>query len=388
MRPRQNAVAGYQNESEKDKNARLARRFILIFTAIGAACLFIYSLHTSLSWTWVSILGVGLLTASASFAVGGFLGFLFGIPRSATTHAADDKSSTDGTASNSQLPYRGNTNLEQISDWLTKIIVGVGLVELKGAPELFQRLAYFLGSGFTAAGAPRNDAISLDLMALFFVSGFFLSYLMARLFLQGAFITAESPIDKIAQAANEIAQSVASKPLIAVGTPIPSVELQVGETIKQLSKDSNIDSLRTQLLRTAAEYETRRGDMPSGAERTSEMEGIVSKFRVLAPSTYALLDEMAKGTTAGERLAAVVMLEVKPEPDYLEWLADRVASEKPFVGYHASLALSYANEKLEAKYKPAILKAVTRAEKELVERGLVNTDRREVLERARKAVSP
>jgi hypothetical protein len=33
-------------------------------------------------------------------------------------------------AGSEPVAFRGNTNLEQISDWLTKILVGVGLTQL------------------------------------------------------------------------------------------------------------------------------------------------------------------------------------------------------------------------------------------------------------------
>jgi hypothetical protein len=64
-------------------------------------------------------LGAGVAIAIASAATGYLLGFLFGISRSLQ--------GGDSSESNSQS-FPGNTNLEQISDWLTKILVGVGLV--------------------------------------------------------------------------------------------------------------------------------------------------------------------------------------------------------------------------------------------------------------------
>jgi len=44
-------------------------------------------------------------------------------------------------SANGQPGYSGNTNLEQISDWLTKILVGVGLTQLREIPGQVQRLA-------------------------------------------------------------------------------------------------------------------------------------------------------------------------------------------------------------------------------------------------------
>ena len=64
----------------------------------------------------LSIFGVALVLAWGAFSLGGVLGFLFGIPR--TSEAA----ATRGV----ELQHLPNTNLEQISDWLTKVLIGVG----------------------------------------------------------------------------------------------------------------------------------------------------------------------------------------------------------------------------------------------------------------------
>ena len=65
-----------------------------------------------------SIIGVCIISASAASAAGAFSGFLFGIPRVLQS---------DHLASQESSRVLSNSNLEQISDWLTKILVGVGL---------------------------------------------------------------------------------------------------------------------------------------------------------------------------------------------------------------------------------------------------------------------
>jgi len=69
-----------------------------------------------------------LIVAGASFAGGSTIGFLFGFPR-AEKYRYDKKDDSDHkTKENS---YSDNTNLEEVSDWLTKIIVGLTLIKLK-----------------------------------------------------------------------------------------------------------------------------------------------------------------------------------------------------------------------------------------------------------------
>lgn len=80
------------------------------------------------------LLGALALVAMAAGLAGGFLGFLFGLPSRNAATDADRGASPSATGKSSDRRVRGwvpSTNLIQITDWLTKIIVGVGLVEAK-----------------------------------------------------------------------------------------------------------------------------------------------------------------------------------------------------------------------------------------------------------------
>jgi hypothetical protein len=74
---------------------------------------------------------------------GGFLGFLFGIPRllrraseAASDEARSPKGTTDARQTEARQLLSTNTNLEEISDWLTKIIVGLSIFEAVKIPPL------------------------------------------------------------------------------------------------------------------------------------------------------------------------------------------------------------------------------------------------------------
>jgi tetratricopeptide (TPR) repeat protein len=78
-----------------------------------------------------------ILVLSAS-AVGAVLGFLFGIPRllqQTGGQQADPRPAAPAAMQTrrreSQSLFKTNTSLEEISDWLTKIIVGIGLVQFE-----------------------------------------------------------------------------------------------------------------------------------------------------------------------------------------------------------------------------------------------------------------
>jgi len=91
-----------------------------------------------------------------------------------------------------------NTNLEQISDWLTKIIVGIGLIELRNLPELINRASAFIARGLesTAEASSQGQGLAAAIIVYFAVAGFLGSYLMTRVYLAGAIKRADTGEDK------------------------------------------------------------------------------------------------------------------------------------------------------------------------------------------------
>jgi hypothetical protein len=131
-------------------------------------------------WDW-SILGVAGIVGTCAFAVGALLGFLFGIPQYLARGAA--------AAPTDKASYQPNTNLTQVSDWLTKIIIGVGLVQ-------FGQLAHTIGDlgdslEPSLGGSPNGKPFGIAVVVGFFVIGFLCSYLYTRLRLQWAFAQAD-----------------------------------------------------------------------------------------------------------------------------------------------------------------------------------------------------
>ena len=124
----------------------------------------------------------GRVGASVAFALGasilgGLLGFLFGIPR---THQAEFSQRTSEQGQQ-YVEYQINTNLEQISDWLTKIIVGVGLIQLGSIGRWLYQFSITVGNGFSKGNAvAQTFVLGLSIYAL--TSGFLLGYLWTRLY--------------------------------------------------------------------------------------------------------------------------------------------------------------------------------------------------------------
>lgn len=137
------------------------------------------------------IFALSLLLAAACAASGWLLGLLFGIPRTlARPQPAAPPAGRTGEAAAAANPAapsrnptsRANTNLEDVSDWLTKTIVGVGLTQLFYLPHfLWQKAGQLNAGGFD--WHPYGQLLALALFLYFAPGGFWLGYLGTRTFL-------------------------------------------------------------------------------------------------------------------------------------------------------------------------------------------------------------
>src|SRR5687767_11994550 len=91
--------------------------------------------------------------------------------------------------------FRPNTNLEEISDWLTKILVGIGLIQLGQLSDRVGRLVTAVADGI--GGNPPNPTFALALLLYFTMVGFLASYLLTRLYLPRAFTSAQQLINLV-----------------------------------------------------------------------------------------------------------------------------------------------------------------------------------------------
>ena len=132
-------------------------------------------------WTtsiW-SLLGFYVLLTLASAFAGGALGFLFGLPKEATSASTDEpnpQAVTGGAKPAGAMPGH-NTNLEQVSDWLTKVLLGAGLSQLSEAPHFLLRIGKRLAELFPGSSA----AIIICVIIAYLVIGFGIFFLWAKL---------------------------------------------------------------------------------------------------------------------------------------------------------------------------------------------------------------
>ena len=126
------AIKKWAGKSERNLNTLI---FAVAWVFMATTVPFLQLLFATSSENWRGVFFALFMVSASSVSVGLLIGFLFGIPRTlqGLPEAADARLSESV-----RQRYMVNTNLEQVSDWLTKIIVGVGLVQF-GFVEIVQR---------------------------------------------------------------------------------------------------------------------------------------------------------------------------------------------------------------------------------------------------------
>lgn len=132
--------------------------------------------------------GTAITTGIAAFMAGGIFGFLFGIPRYAASATERDAQAALG---DEVVKYKANTNLEQISDWLTKILVGLGLTQFDAIGRTLHSVAENVGGSLTGAVSAAGTVEAAGLILLSTASGFLFFYLWSRVYLPKMFKNAE-----------------------------------------------------------------------------------------------------------------------------------------------------------------------------------------------------
>jgi CheY-like chemotaxis protein len=156
--------------SDAGLSSREAGRRITVYglatlvVGVGAGMLIAGTADGGPFWSDGLLLGSYVLAAAAGAAL---LGLVFAIPRA----RADTGEGATGR-------FVSNSNLEQISDWLTKILVGAGLVQLAALPGALRSLGDYLGGNLRV---PNGATASVSLTIYGAGVGFLLAYLWGRL---------------------------------------------------------------------------------------------------------------------------------------------------------------------------------------------------------------
>jgi hypothetical protein len=164
------------------------------------------------------------LIASGPLALGALLGFLFGIPRVQLAASSD----ADSAAA---MVYQPNTSLEQVSDWLTKLLIGVGLTQLAQLPEGLSAIAKL---GAQSIGSDATPGVVAAMCVFFAIGGFLIGYNVTRLVLGPAIRAIEQPDP-------QVVARVATAPISPKQTLTTAVDATDASELMRFS----IDDLRT-----------------------------------------------------------------------------------------------------------------------------------------------
>jgi hypothetical protein len=343
---------------EADKVEQRQKRTMRLLSGVAMAGLVAsvaYSLQFELSM-FPSVLATAIILASGSAMAGGLLGFLFGLPRgrraeSQPLRQSSAQSPATAIPSNGTLntgreaATRPNTNLEDISDWLTKILVGVGLTQLAAIGDALGRLANAVAPSL--GGADSSAAFGLALVLTFALTGFLVGYLWTRFYIPAAFERAESDVrDEL----RELREDTASN-FTALARKAATLPEQVQKQVEQTMQQPEVSTPQRAVDRArdfAEEYDRARRSLPSGPARTFEMSRIVSSVRASAAELVLSEEDIRKlfKESEGGRIVALTLIAATHNAGFADLVREAIL--RPASAFEQYQALQAAKALVEA----------------------------------------
>ncbi|CAH0446006.1 hypothetical protein LMG9673_04739 [Ralstonia pseudosolanacearum] len=236
---------------------------------------------------------------------------------------------------------RPNTNLEEVSDWLTKIIVGLGLVNLKGIGTRVQDVATNVAASLQKSPDAWDVSVAMAIIVGFSVIGFLCGYLYTRLFVQGALIRSDQNLGNLRAEIDAAIHEAPPVPEVAPGTPsVPSEsDKETARRLNQIASADRPEVVQEQIRTLASEYEAIRQQQGYGGARTKKMREVAGRMKLIGLLVQPYLQTLMVSPSPGERLVAIMALQMRFDPTYIEWLANRLVEEPAFPAYQAASAL-------------------------------------------------
>lgn len=138
---------------------------------------------------------IGVMVSLSAAACGGMLGFLFGLRRAPSVPAP--AAGSGESSGNHALAY--NTSLEQVVDWLTKILIGAGLTQIAEIKRQLLRLSEAVGQCVPVSEGDGSWIFWLAVLAYFGAVGFQGGYLATRLVLNRMLVLEEKNLGDLAE---------------------------------------------------------------------------------------------------------------------------------------------------------------------------------------------
>jgi hypothetical protein len=316
--------------------------FFLIVLTLGLIALVLH-------YAGVHHLGICIMWTLACLIAGAAGGFLFGIPKIVQNGHADAQNTAAQAEDQGQYQQQVNTNLTEISDWLTKIIIGLGLINLAKIPRYLTGTASTLANGIDHGNPSSVIALAYALIVCFTILGFLFGYITTRLFLAGAFSRADQQaISKLQVTLESTQAQVAS---------IESNQSLINQSIYSTKAATlNISGINSEANKVEAsgfaieQLEQMANDYlkishPDWGERVRLKDNMANEIANYALKNNIQKDDILKLADAtsneGLILALAMVINVRPEAgdfDKLMRLAPRVS--RLHVRYKVLIALS------------------------------------------------
>ena len=154
------------------------------------------------------------------------------------------------------------------------------------------------------------------------------------------------PVEIAMQTAESVAKLVPANPRPQDQQQAIQEQTHIGKVLQaQVAQNPGmLPEVRRQMDELARQYELLRSardktSRMATAQEIVQMNKVVSQMRALAIPCLPYWDDYAKSDRTGDRLVAVVMVQMSPDPKHLPWLLERFRFDRPFIFYHAALAL-------------------------------------------------
>lgn len=202
----------------------------LTATLIGWAIEFLYGVTVQGLVGGIRVFCLLWFASGGAFFVGTIVGFLFGVPKAkvfqndfmVNNHLTEKNIRTADAALTSSVPsdarnpgqtlaadqlYRDNSNLEEVSDWLTKIIIGIGLAQFSQIVSILEDVGDKVGLAIDPTAQYGGKVIAVGSIIVGFATGFLHYYVWARMILLRNFLKARALADGTADAARQEEQA-------------------------------------------------------------------------------------------------------------------------------------------------------------------------------------
>lgn len=319
-------------EAKNDNRRRIVFKSLIVLSLGGVVLILLWAIGSAVSGGGgaplaasarvLAAFSAGTMVAGACFATGGLLGLIFGVPKTAESQNGESQ---------------GNTNLVQVSDWLTKMLLGVGLTQLSNLRDLFKGAAVHVARSFSNSAA--DQAFLIALMVYFLSVGFVFGYVATKVVLAFLLRNAdkelqdalESTAATLSTIEDTVAGDAAAKDLITATRA--DVERALGGLIEDTGR------AKAKINGLSRRYEEVRRTMQPGQDRTHEMAKLVSQARVLAPVAGYDAKDICKlfgGGGDGDRIVSLGLLQAMPDGKAYDIVEEAIRrSRSAFEQYHA-----------------------------------------------------